>query len=621
MKMSHKSRERLYGYSFISPWIIGFLIFGLFPIIYSLYLSLNDVTITAEGIKTSFVGFSNYIAAFTTKMSMIQALIEFLQSSLFMIVIINVFAVIFAVLLNSKIKFRGFFRTIFFLPVVVVSGPVMSELVDKGVITMTSIVDMGIIDIISQTLGSNVSDLITNTFTDLIYMFWFSGVQLIVYLAVLQKVDKSIYESAQMDGASVWESFWKITLPALKTVILINIVYTLILLATFDTNGVITVIKSAMFAVDGGYGFASALAWIYFIALAVIISIIMIIFVVSNKQKPVGGVRNVRIEYEYSLKRYEKSNSKLVNNKVVKKSKKILFGKNLSDGLLMKVFTYVLLGIMSFAFLYPFIYLILKSLQSPSDVVSSSVGLIPSSLYFDNFIKAYATIDFFNSLQQSIFYALIPTICQVVAASFVGYGLARFNFFGKKLVMGLIVMMFVIPPQILMIPTYILYNKLDILGSVLTFALPAILAQGIKSTIFILIFYQFFIMIPKELDEAAEIDGASRLKIFFQITIPLSVPILIVGFIFSFVWYWNETYLTSLYIPDALTLPIQLSYFADSFRKIYETTSSSVSNIDVLNEAIYMAGTILSILPLLFMYFVLQRWFVEGIDKAGLTGQ
>jgi multiple sugar transport system permease protein len=173
-----------------------------------------------------------------------------------------------------------------------------------------------------------------------------------------------------------------------------------------------------------------------------------------------------------------------------------------------------------------------------------------------------------------------------------------------------------------MIPTYIFYKKIGMLGNIFAFILPALFGQGIKSAIFIMIFYQFFNMVPRVLDEAAEIDGASPLRIFYKITLPLALPAIIVVFLFSFVWYWNETYLTGLYMKDIKTLPMQLINYADSFRLIYPVTDvNSEGYVDTLNEAIYMAGTLLSILPLLVIYFGLQKWFVEGVDRSGITGE
>ena len=619
-RMTNTKKESIIGVVFISLWIIGILVFGAFPILYSLFLSFNKVTITASGIVTKWCGFDNYITAFTTNRTMIAQLIEFLKTKIIMVFVINVFALLFAVLLNSKIKFRGFFRTIFFLPVVIVSGPVMAELVDKNIIVMSTLTDFKVISLISSTMGPRLATFISDTFSNLIYMFWFSGVQLIVYLTVLQRMDESMYEAAQMDGASVWEQFWKITLPGLKIPIFINLVYTLILLATFDNNGVIISIKEAMTSISYGYGFASSLAWIYFLVLALIIMILGAIFFL--RFKPRHKYRPYIEGTTKQTKRYDLQPTFFNTNPKGKRIKKIILGRNLSDGLLFTIGKYVLLAVMSFAFLYPFIYILLKSIQTPEDVLNPTVGLLPTKLYFNNYVKAFKTLGFWKSLGQSVFYAIIPAILQVLATGLTGYGLAKYKFFGKKAVFTIIIASFVIPPQILMIPTYIMYSKLGILGSVLTFAIPAIFAQGIKNSIFILLFYQSFSMLPKELDEAAKIDGANHFKIFYKVAIPLSVPIIIVVFIFSFVWYWNETYLTSLYIPNASTLPMQLSRFAASFQNVYQSAGqTSMAYTDQLNEAIYMSGILISIIPLLIVYFILQRWFVKGIDQTGMGGR
>ena len=630
-KLSNRTREVLAGVIFIFPWILGFAIFGAYPIIYSFYLSFCKVDMPATGITTTIIGFKNYQEALTTNADMITALMEFLKESLFMVFIINVFAILFAVILNSQIKGKGVFRTIFFLPVVVVSGPVMALLVSKDVITMPNIGSFQIINIIGATFGETIKTFIATTFSDLIYMFWFSGVQLIVYLTMLQKMDKSMYEAAGIDGASVWELFWKITLPALKPAILINVIYTIVLLATFDNNGVILEIKEQMFASNTGLGFASALAWIYFVVLAIVIIIVVLALYGRSGEKDKRYVAGEA--YHYNQTRYMSKTGFFYTNTKVKKIKKKILGKNFSDGLLAKIFVYTILGVMSFAFLYPFIHMLLKSVQSPEDVLNPAVGLLPTSIYGGNMQKALQVLALFpyrntvgelkmGSLLTSIIYSGVPTILQVISCALVGYGLAKFKFPLKKLVFGLIIMAFIIPPQILMIPTFILYKKLSLLGSITTFAVPAALAQGLKSTIFIMLYYQFFNMLPRELDEAAEIDGASKLGIFIRVAVPLTMPMFLVAFIFSFVWYWNETYLTQLYMPGVNTLPIQLSVFEQTFKDMFaQGTNSSGGIQNSLNDAIFMAGTLISLIPLLLMYFALQKQFVEGIDKAGLTGQ
>lgn len=233
-------------------------------------------------------------------------------------------------------------------------------------------------------------------------------------------------------------------------------------------------------------------------------------------------------------------------------------------------------------------------------------------------------MDFWATLGKSIIIAGVPTLLNVISCSLVGYGLARFEFPGKKLIIFVIVFSFILPSQITMIPTYVLYSNIGILGSLWSFIVSAVLAQGINAPIFILIFYQFFKQVPKVLIEAAQIDGAGYLKSFIKISMPSAAPAILTVFLFSFVWYWNESYLTRLYVSGVMTdsgwstLVIKLSKFATNFNSYSQTGASGATTI---NESISMAGTMLSILPVLLMYFVLQRYFVESIDRVGITGE
>ncbi|WP_258878689.1 ABC transporter permease subunit [Candidatus Xianfuyuplasma coldseepsis] len=622
-RISMKTRENLLGYGFISLWIIGFAVFTFYPIIYSFFLSLNFVSIPTSGIELEYVGFANYKQAFVVDRVMILALWEFIKDAMLMIVIINVFALIFALVLNTNLKGKGFFRTIFFLPVVIVSGPVMAELVGKGAIILPGIEQYQVIQIFSEIFGRQFGSIIVQVFNNLIYMFWFSGVQIIVYLVILQKMNKEIYEASEIDGASPWEQFWKVTLPFLKPIILINMIYTLVLLAGFADNNVIIIIKNYMFNFTdefAGFGFSAALVWIYFGALALIVIFFFLLFFI---RKP-GKVKITldRTYYAFDMMRYDVKKDWFHTNPKVQSVRKRLVGRKGTDGIVFRVFVYLLIISVGFTFLYPFIYLGLISLQSPQDVLNSSVGLIPSEIYLENYTKAFKTIGFWNALQESVTIALLPSLAQVFSTALIGYGLSRFNFKFKNIVIVLILFTFIIPAPVLMIPTYLMYRDLGILGDIGVFVYPALFGQGIRSTIFIMIFYQFFNMIPKVLDEAALVDGAGPLQVFFRIAIPLAVPSLIVVFLFSFVWYWNETYLTSLYMEDARTLPIQLSRFAASFREQFGNVDTNGAEFeDELNEAIYMAGTLVSVLPLLLLYFGLQRWFVEGVDRSGITGE
>jgi multiple sugar transport system permease protein len=166
------------------------------------------------------------------------------------------------------------------------------------------------------------------------------------------------------------------------------------------------------------------------------------------------------------------------------------------------------------------------------------------------------------------------------------------------------------------------------IGSLKIFIIPAILATGFKSQLFILICWSFFKQIPPVLNEAAAIDGAGHIKSFFRIALPSASGALIVVLIFSFVWYWNEQYLSQLYLysskVERVYTPLinQLSIFDDAFSSAYSSnTGSQASNTASINDAYRMAATILTILPLLIIYAILQKQFVESVDRAGITGE
>ena len=241
------------------------------------------------------------------------------------------------------------------------------------------------------------------------------------------------------------------------------------------------------------------------------------------------------------------------------KIKKRMLG---SDGFLVKLYLYLTLIGVGFVFLFPLIYMISFSFKSLEDLLNFTVNLVPTSLYLGNYQRYFEVVNFFPRLLETTYIAVVPSLLQTLVAAIIGYGFARFNFLGKKLLLALVLATFIIPPQVLVIPRHILFNDLGILESIMAYALPAAFGQGINSAIFILIFYQTFRLIPKALEEAAQLDGAGHLRIFFSIGVPLAGSAAIVSFLFSFVWYWNETFLAAIYFRDALTtLPLQLQRF------------------------------------------------------------
>lgn len=298
--------------------------------------------------------------------------------------------------------------------------------------------------------------------------------------------------------------------------------------------------------------------------------------------------------------------------------KTYLLGNNEQKGFIQKFISYALLILFGFVYAYPMLYMLGYSLMGESDVLNPMVNYLPTEWQWSNYREAAQTLNFFNTLLQTAYISVLPSLLQTVACGLTAYGLARFHFPGKKVLFALIVLTFIIPPQLTMMPQLIIFTNVGIAGNVLAFMVPAALGQGIKSAVFILIFYQFFKGIPNSVIEAAKIDGANSFQIFIKIGIRSAMPAILLSFLLSVVWYYNETVLSQIYLGNSVKmLPIELEKFRETYEQLFPSATTGKS----VNEAIYMAGTLLNVLPLIIMYFFTQRHFVEGIDKAGITGE
>lgn len=271
-RISLRTREALYGYGFIIIWMVGFALFTLFPLIETFRYSLNQVTVTAKGIQLNFVQWDNYTRALFTDPTFVELLIGYTIETLVSVPIVLIFSMIIALFLNLDFKLKGLFRTIFFLPVVITSGPVIRELTAQGATSAPGIANNPAVAAFLAELPRALRSPVEYLLTSFILILWFSGVQILIYLASLQKVDKSVYEAAAIDGASAWEMYWKITLPSLTTATIVNAIYTIITLSHFSENKVIQYIYKQTYAVQGGFGYASAMAFIYFVVMVLLLA-------------------------------------------------------------------------------------------------------------------------------------------------------------------------------------------------------------------------------------------------------------------------------------------------------------------------------------------------------------
>lgn len=289
-----------------------------------------------------------------------------------------------------------------------------------------------------------------------------------------------------------------------------------------------------------------------------------------------------------------------------------------------KVLIYFVLICIGFVYLEPIFEIIAKTFMSGEDIVDPSVTWVPKSLSLENLKVAAGVLKLNVTLRNSVLFSGGMALAQTVVSALTGFALSRYQFKFKNIWFVMIILAFIIPVPVLMVPRLMMFvtvqeaTAIQLIGTAIPQALMAILGQGVYSTVLILIFYTSFNMIPRVLDEAAQIDGASALKVFWFIAVKMSASTLLVVFLFSFVWNWNETYITGTLLRGNIPLlPAKL----DLFNSEFESAVSSAGSAFKLNEAYKMAATLISISPLLIMYAFVQKQFIQGIENTGITGE
>jgi multiple sugar transport system permease protein len=298
--------------------------------------------------------------------------------------------------------------------------------------------------------------------------------------------------------------------------------------------------------------------------------------------------------------------------------KALLMGRNLSDGLLAKLIIYVLLSIVAYLYLQPLLYMITTMLKTVSDLLDPSVKWIPRVVTWENLTKAYEGLQYPEALRNTAVIALTCSLVQVLVCSMTGYALARLAIPFKGLITALVLLTFLIPPQVIIIPLYVIFSKLGLLNSLFVFLVPAIFGQGLKGALFILIFRQFFKSQPPSLEEAAKLDGASVARLYFRIMLPLAQSACLVVFLFSFIWYWNMYYEPSMFLAKGFTpLSIRLDNLEEVLNPSLLSSQESVNN--PVTEGTKMAAAFLIIFPPMLIFMFLQRWFITGIERTGIV--
>ncbi len=285
---AYKRRQNRLGYLFMLPWIIGFVIFTLFPFAATIYLSFTDVRTSVLGWEIDFVGMANYVTAFFKNTEFVPALLEFLAMIIPYTFVVIIVSFIIAYLMSKLTKFRGMFRTIYFLPVIIMSGPVMSQILDADVsehMEEVSRYDGLFIMNMIESYSPQFAHTLGGVLDELSVILWFTGIPIVLFINGLQKINPSLFEAAKIDSANSWQILWKIIIPMIKPIALVCTIFTIAQLGTYDTNPVYGLIKVATGNMSGGLGYAATYAWIYSLIVLLIIGAAFLIFKDRKEKK------------------------------------------------------------------------------------------------------------------------------------------------------------------------------------------------------------------------------------------------------------------------------------------------------------------------------------------------
>ena len=271
------------------------------------------------------------------------------------------------------------------------------------------------------------------------------------------------------------------------------------------------------------------------------------------------------------------------------------------------IWAYVILVVFGFIMVYPLIWMFFATFKDNKELFGTT-ALLPSSYSLDAYLKGWKgsgqytfTTFFINSFKM-----VIPAVFFTIAScSIVAYGFARFKFVGKKLLFGLMISTLMLPNAAIIIPRYLLFRNLGWLNTFKPFWMPALLAAY---PFFIFMLIQFLRGIPKDLDESAKIDGANSFVIFKSILLPLMKPALFSVGLMQFMWVWNDFYNPLIYINSVKNYPLALGV-----RMVLDTSGTVY-----WNQVLAMA--LVSILPLIILFFFAQRYWIEGVATTGMKG-
>lgn len=284
--------------------------------------------------------------------------------------------------------------------------------------------------------------------------------------------------------------------------------------------------------------------------------------------------------------------------------------------------TIMIFGI-SFVILYPLLVQISSAFMAPADLNDPTVHWIPKNLTLDNFRQAIDSLNYVNAFRNTLTLSFVVSCAQLLACTFIGYGFARYKFPGHRILFGLVILTLIVPPQMIMVPLFLNFRffnlfglfgseGINLLGSFWPYLLMGISGTGMKNGLFIYITRQYFAGMADSLEEAAYVDGAGSIRTFFTIMVPNAGSVLLIVFLFSFVWQWNDLFYAQMFLTGVDNLALGVAGLPVYTRYMYGDHER--------NTLIHNAATLLYIFPVLLLYSVLQKFFIESVERTGLVG-
>lgn len=281
---------------------------------------------------------------------------------------------------------------------------------------------------------------------------------------------------------------------------------------------------------------------------------------------------------------------------------------------------------LAFIVIYPLFFRFVTSIKSVADVADPSVLFIPKNPTFISYITIMNAIDFVRTFSYTVLFTLLNSLLQIASCILVAYGLARFKYWGNRIVFVCVILTLIIPPQIIILPLSLRFKYFDLMSlfkftggisgndltnTLLPFILLSITAVAFRNGLYIFLLRQYYKNLPHDLEEAAYIDGCGPLKTFYRIMLPGSLPMIITVFLFSFVWQWNDNLYSSQLAPD-------LPFLTNKLLGMHFLTLGTFA--DVYNATLATPKFFLLVTPLIFLYIFAQRFFTESIERSGTVG-